>query len=113
MTEYTISDKVRAWAAAHNYDPELHLEYFQDVLANKSGKAYRDLDAAFRNCLRADWGGLRFKAECAARTKGATTAWWTSQSGMAAEASRRGVSPARPGESDVQFRARIEAARAA
>ena len=57
--EYTISDKVRAWATANGYNADLHLDHFNDYLANRSGKPYRDLDAAFRSCVRADWGGLR------------------------------------------------------
>lgn len=57
--EYTISEQVRAWADAHGFDVELHLDHFQDYLANKPGKPYKDLDAAYRSCVRADWGGLR------------------------------------------------------
>ena len=57
--EYIISDKVRMWAKANNYDPELHLDYWNDYLANRAGKPYRDPDAAYRNCIRSDYGGLR------------------------------------------------------
>lgn len=59
MTEYAISEKVRAWATANGYNADLHLDHFNDYLANRTGKPYRDLDAAFRSCVRADWGGLR------------------------------------------------------
>ena len=59
MSEYVISEKVRAWAKANCYDAELHLDHFNDYLANKTGKPYKDLDAAYRSCIRADWGGLR------------------------------------------------------
>ena len=67
--------------------------------------------------LPASWlRGERWDDEVEAeipKPKLALVAWWLSQPGMAAEAARRGVSAARPGESDVQFRARIEAAEAA
>ena len=57
--EYQISEKVRAWAKANLFDPELHLDMFNDYLANKAGKPYKDMDAAFRTCVRCDWGNLR------------------------------------------------------
>ena len=57
--EYIIRDKMRQWGLANNYDVELHLEFFNDYLANKPGKPYKDNDAAFRNCVRADWGNMR------------------------------------------------------
>ena len=59
MIEYIPSESIRAWARANGYDPELHIDFFNDYLANKQGKPYRDIDAAFRNCCRCDWGGLR------------------------------------------------------
>lgn len=57
--DYTITDKVRAWGKAEGYNVDAHVEFFNDYLANKTGKPYRDLDAAFRNCVRCDWGGIR------------------------------------------------------
>lgn len=59
--EYIPSDKVTAWAVANGYGDyiEAHAEYFTDYLANKPGKPYKDLDAAFRNCVRGDWGNIR------------------------------------------------------
>jgi len=61
MTDFTPSPKVRAWASANGFAPylEAHAEYFADYLANKTGKPYKDIDAAFRNCIRGDWGGIR------------------------------------------------------
>lgn len=56
---YELSEQMRAWAKANNFDPDIHIEYFQDYIANKPGKPYKDLDAAFRNCIRADWAQLR------------------------------------------------------
>jgi len=57
--EYAISDKVRAWAKAENYDVEMYLDLFNDYLANRRQKPYKDLDAAYRQCVRCDWGNLR------------------------------------------------------
>ena len=61
--EYTISDKVRAWGKAESLDVEMHLDAFNDYLANRTKKPYKNLDAAFRNCVRSDWFGLRKQAE--------------------------------------------------
>lgn len=104
MTEYIPSPQVRAWALAHGYDAELHIDYFNDFLANRTGKPYRNLDAAYRNCVRGDWGGLRRQAEMAKRTN--VTAWWTSDAGVIAEGKRRGLEP-KIGESMASFKARV------
>ena len=62
MSEFILTDQLIAWGNAHNYSkPELeaHLEYFLDYLENKPGKPYKNLPAAFRNCVRGDWGNVR------------------------------------------------------
>jgi hypothetical protein len=59
MTEYTPSPKVIAWAAANGWNAEAHVEFFVDYLANRTKKPYKDLDAAFRQCVRSDWGHIR------------------------------------------------------
>lgn len=105
MTEYIPSPKVMAWASAHGYDAELHLDHFNDYLANRTGKPYRDLDAAYRSCVRADWGGLRRQAQAKNRAVGD---WWVSEAGIMAEGKRRGLEP-RPGESMAAFKARVSA----
>ena len=53
----------RAWADTKGYliTWDAHLEYFRNVLAQRP-KPYKDPDAAFRNCLTADWGDLRKKS---------------------------------------------------
>ena len=61
--EFQISPQVRAWGAANGYDVEMHYEAFVDYLANRTKKPYKNLDAAFRNCVRSDWFGLRKQAE--------------------------------------------------
>lgn len=57
--EYTPSPQVIAWAKCHGYNVDAHLEFFQDYISYKTGKPYRNLDAAFRNCMRSDWGSIR------------------------------------------------------
>jgi hypothetical protein len=57
--EYIVTDQMREWGKANGYNVDLHVEYFNDYLANRTGKPYRSLDAAFRTCVRADWGDLR------------------------------------------------------
>ena len=36
---------------------KFNYEYFIDYIKNRSKKPYKDLRAAFRNCVRSDWGG--------------------------------------------------------
>lgn len=57
---FAISDLVRAWAKRKGFEPylEAHLEYFLDY-AKANRALYTDFDAAFRNCIRADWGSVR------------------------------------------------------
>ena len=50
--------KLLAWCSANGYDADLHLEYFRDYCESNNAK-YVNFDAAFRNCCRADWGGIR------------------------------------------------------
>ena len=57
--EYLLTDQMKEWARANGFNAEIHLDFFNDYLANKSGKPYRDMNAAFRNCVRCDWGGIR------------------------------------------------------
>lgn len=59
MADYEITEQMRAWGRANGYNVDEHYEYFVDYCANKPGKPYKDMDAAFRNCVRADWGGIR------------------------------------------------------
>lgn len=58
--DFGISDRVRAWAVERGYEANLdaHLEYFKNYAA-ANAKTYADWDAAFRNCIDADWGGVR------------------------------------------------------
>ena len=58
-TDYSPSPQVIAWAKAHGYNAEAHIEFFQDYLINRTKKPYKDLDAAFRQCMRGDWGNIR------------------------------------------------------
>ena len=59
MSEYIVTETMREWGRCNGFNVDEHYEYFVDYCANKSGKPYKDMDAAFRNCVRADWGGIR------------------------------------------------------
>ena len=63
--DFAISAATREWAGGKGWEPYLdaHLDYFRDYAAS-SGKTYADWEAAFRNCIKGDWGGVRknFKA---------------------------------------------------
>jgi uncharacterized protein YdaU (DUF1376 family) len=53
---FAISDSVRLWAVEKGHTRlEAHLEAFLSKVAAK-GYTYLDWDAAFRNCIREDWG---------------------------------------------------------
>ncbi len=60
--DFSISDPIRAWAEEKGYTPYLqaHFEYFTDYARSRKAKVkYSDWDAAFRNCVRSDWGKVR------------------------------------------------------
>lgn len=59
MKEFVITEHMREWGRCNGFNVDEHYEYFVDYCANKPGKPYKDMDAAFRNCVRADWGGIR------------------------------------------------------
>lgn len=65
MPEFNLTPQLRAWAEANGYGAliDLHAEWFADYLVNRPGKPYKDLNAAFRNCVRSDWGGIRRMAK--------------------------------------------------
>lgn len=68
--EYAISEQMRAWGKAHGFNVDEYCDAFNDYLSNRSRKPYKDLDAAFRNCVRSDWFNLRRNARInAAYTK--------------------------------------------
>ena len=83
MPEYILTDKMRSWAAANGYDAEVHISFFNDYLANRA-KGYKDLDAAFRNCVRCDWGRLRQQSK--------PKDWSLTDQGILAEAGRLNIS---------------------
>ncbi len=62
--DWHLSDKLKSWALANGFGPveylEKHSEYFRDY-CEATGAKYANFDAAFRNCLRGDWGGVKAK----------------------------------------------------
>jgi hypothetical protein len=98
---YTPPAAVLDWAVKGGFSPwlDLHLEHFRDYIAQpKNRRRYADLDAAFRSCVRADWGDVRFKAQMAAKrgervgvpAPGAGE-WWKTTQGVKAMAAQLGV----------------------
>lgn len=74
---FKVSEEVRTWAAANGYSTTLdaHFAYFVDfATANK--KTYTDWNAALRNCVRGDWGGIR-KAATGFKPAGAPSPYGT------------------------------------
>lgn len=80
--DFAISEEIRAFG---NNDlglskPEIDasFSYFLDYCRSKGGSPYADYDAALRNCLKADWGGvinrMRFRARRAGPSERLATA---------------------------------------
>ena len=107
---FGISDAVRDWASREGYAEHLeaHFAYFVDY-ATANRKTYQDWDAALRNCIRADWGGVR-KAR-AQPAKAAVDAWWATNKGIEKKAAELGIR-ARGGETwhDLKDRIRTQLA---
>lgn len=83
------SSEIRAWADAEGFTPylEAHLAYFVDFAKSKR-KTYIDWDAAFRNCIRADWGDVRKGEQMRLRSNPVSKA--DARSAWAAELTGRG-----------------------
>lgn len=60
--DWQPSEKTLAWCHANGYDAGAHLEFFRDYCESTEAK-YANFDAAFRNCCRSDWGGVRKNAK--------------------------------------------------
>ncbi len=100
--DWQPSEKTLAWCHANGFDAGAHLEFFRDYCESTEAK-YANFDAAFRNCCRSDWGGIR-KAQ-----KPKSAAWWTSDESILAHGRSLGIEP-RPGESMANYKARLERA---
>lgn len=61
-TDWQPAQTTLAWCHANGYDAESHLEFFRDYCESTEAK-YANFDAAFRNCCRSDWGGVRKNAK--------------------------------------------------
>jgi hypothetical protein len=96
ITDYLnagIKPELRAWAKARAWDGllEQHWEQFADYLSQeRNWKRYTDLDAAFRTCVRSDWGEVREHAEKERRfgRQNVSTdlnSWWRSTDGVKAK----------------------------
>jgi hypothetical protein len=60
-SDFAVTHEVRLHGNRLGYtDAEIDasLSYFVDYCRSKGGSPYADYDAAFRNCLKADWGGV-------------------------------------------------------
>lgn len=65
VQEFTPNGTIRPWAEKRGYALawDAHLEHFKDYMTQeRARKRYSDLNAAFRTCLRSDWGDLRQRA---------------------------------------------------
>ncbi len=75
---YTPPPNVVAWVEANGWGPylQLHIGEFRDTCTTQARKPYteRGLDAAFRKCVRGDWGDVRKHAQMEARAAGRPSA---------------------------------------
>ncbi len=72
---FVVSPSVAAWAKQQGYsvaEIEASRCHFENYLRSKGGKPYSDYDAAFRNCVSADWGGVIGKLRRASPAGGPT-----------------------------------------
>lgn len=94
---YSPSPAVISWAAQHGYGAYLHLhvDYFIDYIANpdKRRRYAANLDAAFRNSVRSDWGDVRMQAQRAARLGQGPDLerWWVTNDGFKAKGNALGM----------------------
>lgn len=84
---FNITPEIRTWAKPLGLEPylEAHLEWFKDF-ATSNGKQYRDWSAAFRNCVRSDWGGVRKALAGKNGTPRLHAHWWDTWPGIEAKA---------------------------
>lgn len=103
---FGISAAVREWAVKEGYGEHLdaHLAYFVDY-ATANRKTYIDWDAALRNAIRGDWGGIRKSRQSAAKP---VEAWWATNKGIEQKAAELGIR-ARGGETWHDLKDRIRA----
>jgi hypothetical protein len=79
-SQWAPDESLRAWAMAQPGMSagllDAYVSYFTDY-AVSNNKTYADWDAAFRNCVRSDWGGVRknFKATGAAPASSKAINW--------------------------------------
>ena len=61
LQSFALTPELRTWAKDHGWDAfiEAHFNYFVDYLKTRPNNRYKDLEAAFRNCVRGDWGNIR------------------------------------------------------
>jgi hypothetical protein len=107
---FAISENVRTWAVKKGFAGQLeqHFEYFL-AHAKANARTYVDWDAAFMNCVRGDWGGIRRQAQVADRAAGRGAHWALSDDGIRAKAKELGLT-LRAGESWQDLKGRINAA---
>lgn len=108
--DFSITPEIREWARKRGYEPylEAHLEYLKDWAP---GQRKASWEATFRNCIRADWGGIRRQARLAAQ-RGEAPAhslhlqWWKHDDGIKARAAELRVAK-RDDEDWIVFKARV------
>lgn len=105
--DFEPSPELREWAKQHGYADNLdaHLDYFRDYCA-ANRKLYVDHEAALRNCIKADWGGIRKAKPINGEVQ---DRWWESESGTVHKGAELGIR-ARAGESMQDYRGRIREA---
>lgn len=114
-SEYVPSKAVIEWAKAKGFAPylDLHIEEFRDICRTQKRKPYADLDAAFRNCVRGDWGNVRRQAKDAERRGEPVLGlnikkhWWQTTSGIEAKAKELHLTWDVPKETFKEFADRV------
>lgn len=111
--DFLPSPETMAWAEKAGFGPyvTLHLAYFLDYgRSNPARVRYTDWQAAFRNCIRSDWGKVRAQLKGAAPKGGQPdNRWWHNTALLEAKAKELHVLHME-GEPGFRFHARVLAA---
>ena len=89
LQDFKLTPELRAWAKEHGWEAsvEAHYNYFVDYIKAQPKNRYKDLEAAFRNCVRGDWGSIRRNGI----KETPSSNWWERTSGVEQAARKLGM----------------------
>lgn len=90
INDFKLTPHLRTWAKEQGWENSIdaHFQYFVDYLKAQPKNRYKDLEAAFRNCVRGDWGSVRRNG---IKTPASSANWWERASGVEQAARKLGM----------------------